>query len=48
MVIGLPLNFTILLEESLTYMVYMGVEVTPCNRIYNDGVKIGAAIGEPH
>jgi hypothetical protein len=29
-------------------MVYMGVEVTTCNRIYGDGMKIGAAIGVPH
>jgi len=29
-------------------MVYMGVEVTTCNGIYGDGVKVGAAIGVPH
>jgi hypothetical protein len=29
-------------------MVYMGVEVTSCNGIYDDGVKAGAAIGVPH
>jgi hypothetical protein len=45
---GLPLNFSILLEELLTSMVYMGVEVTTCNGIYGDGVKVGAAIGVPH
>jgi hypothetical protein len=45
---GLPLNFSILPEELLTSMVYMGVEVTDCNRIYGDGVKVGAAIGVPH
>jgi hypothetical protein len=39
MVFGLPLNFSILLEELLTSMVYMGVEVMACNRIYGDGVK---------
>jgi hypothetical protein len=45
---GLPLNFSILLEELLTSMVYMGIEVTPCNKIYSDGVKVGAAISIPH
>jgi hypothetical protein len=29
-------------------MVYMGVEVTAGNRVYADGVKVGAAIGVPH
>jgi hypothetical protein len=29
-------------------MVYMGVEVTIYNGIYDDGVKVGAAIGVPH
>jgi hypothetical protein len=42
------LNFSIFLEELLTSMVYMGVEVTPCIEIYGDGVKVGAAIGVPH
>jgi hypothetical protein len=45
---GLPLNFSILLEELLTSMVYMGVEVTACNGIYGDGVKVGVATGVPH
>jgi len=45
---GLPLNFSTLLEELLTSMVYMGVEVTACNRIYGDGVKASAVIGVPH
>ncbi len=45
---GLPLNFSILPEELLTSMVYMGVEVTACNGIYGDGVKVGAATGVPH
>jgi hypothetical protein len=45
---GLSLNFSILLEELLTSMVYMGVEVIICNEIYGDGVKVGAAIGVPH
>ncbi len=48
MVLGLPLNFLILLEELLTSMVYMGVEVTICSRIYGDGVKAGPTIGIPH
>jgi hypothetical protein len=29
-------------------MVYMGVKVTTCSGIYDDGVKVGAAGGEPH
>ncbi len=45
---GLPLNFSILPEELLTSMVYMGAEVTTCNGVYGDGVKVGAAIGVPH
>jgi hypothetical protein len=45
---GLPLNFSILLEELLTSMVYMGVEVTTCNGIYDDGVKVGATTSVPH
>jgi hypothetical protein len=48
MVLGLPLNFSILLEELLTSMVYMGVEVTTWSRIYSDGVKAGATAGVPH
>jgi hypothetical protein len=48
MVHGLPLNFSILLEELLTSMVYMGVEVTTCNGVYGDGVKAGAIVGVPH
>jgi hypothetical protein len=48
MVPGLPLNFSILPEELLTSMVYVGVEVTACNGIYDDGVKAGAATGVPH
>jgi hypothetical protein len=39
---GLPLNFSILQEESLTSMVYMGVKVTTWSRIYDDGVKASA------
>jgi hypothetical protein len=45
---GLPQNFLILLEELLTSMVYMGVEVTACNRIYGDGVNVSVATGVPH
>jgi len=45
---GFLLNFSILLEELLTSMVYIGVEVTACNGIYDDGVKVGASIGVPH
>jgi len=45
---GLPLNFSILPDELLTSMVYMGVEVTVCNGIYDDGVKVGATTGVPH
>jgi hypothetical protein len=48
MVPGLSLNFSILPEELLTSMVYMGVKVTTCNGIYGDGVKAGAAISVPH
>jgi hypothetical protein len=28
-------------------MVYMGIELTAGNRIYDDGVKAGAATGVP-
>ncbi len=35
-------NFSILPEELLTSMVYMGVEVMTCNKIYGDGVKASA------
>jgi hypothetical protein len=45
---GLSLNFTILPEELLTSMVEISVEVTACNGVYGDGVKVGAAIGVPH
>jgi hypothetical protein len=47
-VLGLSLNFSILLEEFLTSTVYMGVEVMACNGIYGDAVKVGTAIGVPH
>jgi hypothetical protein len=47
-VLGLPLNFSILLEELITSMVYMGVEVIACNGIYDDGVKGGATTCVPH
>jgi hypothetical protein len=45
---SLPLNFSILLEELLTSMVYMGVEVIACNGVYGDGVNVGAGTGVPH
>jgi hypothetical protein len=48
MVPGLPLNFSSLLKEFLTSMVYMGVEVITCNRIYGDGKKVGAGISIPN
>jgi len=44
----LPLNFSILPEKLLTSMVYMGVKVTTCSRIYYNGVKVGAALSVPH
>jgi len=47
-VLGFSLNFSILPKELLTSMLYMGVKVTACNGIYDDGVKVGAAIGVPH
>jgi hypothetical protein len=45
---GLPLNFSILPEELLTSMVYIGVEVIACNGEYDDGVNVGAPTGVPH
>jgi hypothetical protein len=48
MVLGLSMNFLILLEELLTSMVYINVEVTTCNGMYDDGVKAGVGIGVPH
>jgi hypothetical protein len=48
MLTGLLLNFSILLEELLISMVYMGVEVTTCSGIYGDGVKVVAVVGVPH
>jgi hypothetical protein len=48
MVPSLLLNFSILLEELLTSIVYMGVKVTTCSGIFDDGVKIGAVVGVPH
>jgi hypothetical protein len=48
MVPGPLLNFSILLEELLTSMVYMVVEVTTCNGIYDDGVKASAIACVPH
>ncbi len=48
MVPGLSLNLSILPKELLTSMVYMGVEVMACNKIYGDGVKAGVATNVPH
>jgi hypothetical protein len=48
MVPSLPLNFSILPEELLTSMVYMGVKVIVCNGIYDDGVKAGATASLSH
>jgi hypothetical protein len=48
MIPGLLLNFSILPEELLTSIVYMGVEVRVCNGKYGDGVKVGVAVGIPH
>jgi hypothetical protein len=48
MVLGLLLNFSILSEELLTSMVYMGVEVTACSIINGDGVKASATTGVTH
>jgi hypothetical protein len=42
------LNFSILPEELLISMVYMGVDVMVCIRIYGDGVKASVATGVPH
>jgi hypothetical protein len=48
MVLGLLLNFSILPEELVTSMVYMGVEVMAYNGIYDDGVKTGVEACIPH
>jgi hypothetical protein len=48
MVLGLPLNFSILPKELLTSMVYMGVEIMVYNGIYGDGVKANVATYVPH
>ncbi len=48
MVLGLSLNFSILLEELLTSMAYIDVEGMACSEIYDDGVNACAAIGVPH
>jgi hypothetical protein len=48
MVPSLLLNFLILPKELLISMVYMGVKVMVCSRIYSDGVKVGATLGLPH
>jgi hypothetical protein len=48
MVLGLSLNFSILPEELLTSMVYMGVEITAWSGIYSDGMRVSAATCIPH
>jgi predicted thioesterase len=48
MVPGLPLNFSIFLEELLPSMVYMGVQVMVYSGIYSDGVKANAVVDVPH
>ncbi len=48
MVLGLSFNFSILPEELLISMVYMGVDVTTCNVIYGDGLKVRAIANVPH
>jgi hypothetical protein len=48
MVPCLSLNFSILPKELLTFMVYMGVEVTTYSEIYGDDVKASVAIGVFH
>ncbi len=48
MALGLPLNFSILPEELLTSMLYIGIEVMTCNGICGVGVKIGIGAGVPH
>jgi hypothetical protein len=47
-VLGLSLNLSIIPEELLTFMVYMGVEVIAWSGIYGDGVRTGATVGVPH
>jgi len=48
MVPDLLLNFSILPEELLTSMVYMGVKVTTYSGIFSHGVKAGATTGVAH
>jgi hypothetical protein len=47
-VLGFPLNFSILPKELLASMMYVGIEVTACNGIYDDGVKANVITGIPH
>jgi hypothetical protein len=44
------LGFTLTLDQVrvATSMVYVGVEVTACNGICDDGVKAGVVTGVPH
>jgi hypothetical protein len=48
MVPGLPLNFSIILEELETSMVYMGVEVMFWSGIYCDGERVGTVASIPN
>jgi hypothetical protein len=47
MVLNHPLNFSILPEELLTSMMYIGVEVMAYSGIYDDGVKVNG-VSVPH
>ncbi len=47
MVPSLLLNFSILAEELLISLVYMGVEVMAWSEIYGDGVKASVTTGVP-
>jgi hypothetical protein len=46
-VLDLPLNLSILLDELLTFTVYTGVEVMARSKIYGDGVRVGAVTSVP-
>jgi hypothetical protein len=47
-IFGLSLNFSILPEDLLTFMVYIGVEVIIRSGIYGASVKAGATTSVPH
>jgi hypothetical protein len=48
MILGLPLNFSIFPKELLTSMVYMGVKVMACNRMFDNVVKASVGANIPH